>query len=153
MIATAREGAARTMLYGVLATATLLFAAFTAAYIIRREALDWRAAAIPKIVWAGTAVLAASSFTVARRRMGLTLALGLVFLATQALGWRQMSNDGFFLDSNPHAAFFYVLSAVHGVHLVGGLVALGFARPSVAAAYWHFVGVVWLWILGLLSLA
>jgi cytochrome c oxidase subunit 3 len=81
------------------------------------------------------------------------------------MAWRTLAAHGVFLASNPHAAFFYMLSAVHGAHVVGGLGALGWAfgraragfsgAVSLAglthvAIYWHVVGVVWLWILAAL---
>jgi cytochrome c oxidase subunit 3 len=92
--------------------------------------------------------------------------LGLAFLGGQLVAWRGLVADGFFLSSNPHAAFFYMLSGVHGAHVLGGLGALGWtlgrARAGAygaashaglthTAIYWHFVGGVWLWVLAVLS--
>ncbi|MFQ5843576.1 MAG: heme-copper oxidase subunit III [Planctomycetota bacterium] len=162
--ATVRPDANRTLLAGVLATVGMLFAAFTAAYLERRGGGDWQRTALPGILWINTLVIVASSVTLeaGRRRAGrgwirLTAVLGLAFLAGQVVAWRRLAAAGVFLPTRPHASFFYTLSAVHGVHLLGGIVALGagLRRPAVlglCAAYWHFVGAVWLYVLAVLNL-
>ena len=94
-----------------------------------------------------------------RRRHGWllgSLVLGLVFLAGQLVAWRQLSSDGLGLGSTPHASFFYMLSAIHGLHLLGGLgalvrVAVKDTAWRVAANYWHFMGVVWIYVLSFSS--
>ncbi len=150
-------------LFAFLATAVMLFAGFTAAYLIRRTAADWRAVALPTVFWLNTAVLLASSVTVelARRTgsqpwLAVTLALGLAFVAGQVLGWGRLAAEGIYLPTYPHSAFLYVLTAVHGVHLLGGLAALGYVAarrrtPRLAAAYWHFADGAWLYLLILLT--
>jgi len=95
-----------------------------------------------------------------------TLALGLAFLAGQLVAWRQLAASGFYVATNPSSSFFYVLTAGHALHLFGGL--FGFAlvlhrlsgpaptlRKSTldaAAYYWHFMGVLWIYLLLLLRL-
>ncbi len=150
------------MLGAFLATVTMLFAGFTAAYFIRRTGSDWHHVPLPSLVWVNTLLLIASSATVelASRRanpawLRITLGLGLLFLVGQLLAWRQLSGAGHDLSANPHGSFFYVLSAVHGLHLLGGIGALIYvsiraAHPRLVANYWHFVGVVWLYVLLLL---
>ena len=128
--------AAETLLFAFLATVVMLFAGFTSAYLIRRTGSDWARLELPPLALANTLVLLASSVTLelARRRhrtwTRATLALGLLFL----------------------------LSLVHGLHLAGGLGALGWltardARPRLAAVYWHFLGLAWLYVLWLLRLS
>ncbi len=167
-------------LAAVLATVSMLFVAFTTALLVRRTGSDWVPVELPAIVWLNTAVLIASSAAVELARAGLrrddssrtTLwlaiagALGLLFLLGQVLAWRTLALRGVFLPSNPHAAFFYVLTALHGAHLLGGLVALGVTlRRATAGAYasashagfthaviyWHFMGGVWLFLLAVLT--
>ena len=167
-------------LAAVLVTVGMLFAAFTAALLVRRTGTDWTPVALPPIVWVSTVILVVSSGAVelARaavrrgdsRRCARWLAvaglLGVAFLAGQVAAWRLLALSGVFLPSNPHAAFFYVLSAVHAAHLLGGLVALGWtlrwaargaytaehhAGLTHAAIYWHFVGGVWVYLLIVLS--
>jgi cytochrome c oxidase subunit 3 len=150
-------------LLAIMATVVMLFAAFTAAYLIRRTDADWRPLPLPSVFWLNTLVLLASSITLeaARRRPGrgwlaATIILGIVFLLGQAAGFRSLAGQGLYLPSNPHSSFLYMLTAVHGLHVAGGIVAILYAsaRPAVVglvAAYWHFVGVVWLYLLVLLN--
>lgn len=161
---TTRRFAAKFTLLAFLATVAMLFAAFTASYVIRRTAADWRLVELPKILWANTAVIALSSVTieVARRRASQvwlvgTAILGVLFLLGQLAGWSALAERGVFLPSQPHASFIYLLTAIHGVHLAGGLVALGFLLAKrgaidLCAIYWHFLGLVWLYVLVVLAL-
>ena len=165
-------------LWAFLGTISMLFIGFTSAYLIRRASVDWRPLSPPWILWANTAALLASSLTLqaARKRLrewdlrGLfpwvaaTGVLGVLFLAGQLLAWRRLAAQGIFLASNPHNSFFYMLTGLHGLHLLGGL--LWFAAVLVQvrrmaytpgedglrlfATYWHFLGVLWLYLLVLL---
>jgi cytochrome c oxidase subunit III len=163
-----------------LAVAGSLFALFSSAYLMRMHmGADWRPMPVPPLLWLNTGVLVASSLAlhraqVAARRDSMggvreyLLAgglLALVFLAGQLLAWRQLDDAGYFLASNPANSFFYLLTAVHGLHVLGGLVALARAigrawrgqdadrvRLSVelCAIYWHFLLFVWLVLFALL---
>ncbi len=158
----------------------MFFAALTSAMVVRSGlSNDWKAFDVPRILFLSTALLLLSSFTLegARRRMiaadwsgvrlwvNATAALGLVFLACQFLGWRALSERGLFLASNPANSFYYLLTAGHGLHLLGGVLSLGYVwlrvrapkrwatREAVieaATLYWHFMDVLWIYILGLL---
>lgn len=167
-------------LMGILATVAMLFAAFTAALLMRRTGSDWSPVALPGIVFYNTLLIVCSSVAVELSRarvrqgrsagaplwLGIAAALGALFLLGQIVAWQALAARGVFLPSNPHASFFYMLSAVHGAHVVGGLVALSwtlrravrsaytstdYAGMTHAAIYWHFVGAVWLYLLVLLS--
>jgi cytochrome c oxidase subunit 3 len=159
----------------------MVFAAFTSAMVVRRGmALDWVSIAVPRILWLNTGVLLASSLTLelSRHRLArrsaaqftrglcVTLALGLAFLAGQAVAWRELAARGVYLATNPSSSFFYVLTAAHGLHLAGGILALayvagragriaqGLARRTpleVAAIYWHFMDALWIYIFFLLT--
>ena len=101
--------------------------------------------------------------------LGLTAVLGLCFLAGQWLVWRELGARGFYLSTSPSSSFFYVLTGTHGVHLLGGIVALLaasaaslFFRQSatargilvdVTAWYWHFMTFLWVYLLCLLEFA
>lgn len=159
-----RERGDRLTLLAFLATVVMLFAAFTAAYLIRRTGADWKPVRLPATVWLNTGVLIASSVVLemARRRKSHVLArtgaaLGLLFLAGQVLVWWILRQEGVYLPSNPHASFFYVVTALHGLHMLGGLVALawfsrrGGAVGGLCASYWHFLCGVWLYLLALLT--
>lgn len=164
----------------ILATVAMLFAAFTAALLVRRTGTDWMRVPLPSIVWLNTAVLVASSAAVelaracvrrgstqrSMRWLAIAGVLGLVFLAGQVIAWLMLADRGVFLPTSPHAAFFYMLSGIHGAHVLGGLVALAWtlrralrgaytpahhAGLNHAAIYWHFVGGVWIYLLIVLS--
>jgi cytochrome c oxidase subunit 3 len=100
--------------------------------------------------------------------LSITLVLGVGFLVGQLLAWRQLAAQGIFISTNPGSSFFYLLTGSHGAHLVGGVVALLYAgatsllrRPlatrrivvDIAAWYWHFMDVLWIYILGLMYIA
>lgn len=163
-----------------LAVVGSLFALFISAYAMRMQLPDWRTLPVPGILWLNTTMLVLSSFALHRAkraayqgemselRMDL-LAAGisaLAFLSGQLLAWRQLTGEGYLLAANPANSFFYVLTGVHGLHLLGGLVALGRTtekawretvterlRLSVelCAIYWHFLLVVWLVFLSILT--
>jgi cytochrome c oxidase subunit 3 len=163
-----------------LAVVGSLFALFISAYSMRMSMVDWRALPVPRLLWFNTAVLVLSSvvlqaaYVAARRNnidgviFGLCAggASAVTFLIGQLLAWRELSNAGYFLASNPANAFFYLMTAVHGLHLAGGLVALGRTTAKVwhgvavievrlsvelCAIYWHFLLLVWLVLFGLLT--
>ena len=161
--AEARERANELLLLAILASVVMLFAGFTSAYLIRRTGIDWRRAPLPAILWFNTVVLLASSATIelarrggSRRWISATLVLGLAFLAGQLAAWRVLVTQGIFVSTHPHGSFIYMLSAVHGVHLLGGIIALVYATAlqrnvGLCATYWHFVDGVWLYVLMMLS--
>jgi cytochrome c oxidase subunit 3 len=171
--------AAKTALVVFLAVATSLFALFISAYAMRMHFGDWTPLQEPRLLTWNTGLLMVTSgamqWTVvaARRediegvRRGLVAAgvLTVAFLVGQFLAWKQLSDAGVFLTSNPANAFFYLLTGVHGVHLLGGLVAWGrttakawrgaevaSVRLSIelCAIYWHFLLAVWLVLFALL---
>jgi len=163
----------------LLAAVAMLFLAFTSAYLARRQEAGWLEFTPPWMLWVNTGVLLASSGTLdwARRRIRLgdaaglrrgieaTAALGLLFVLGQVAAWRQLAADGLLLTTNPHSSFFYVLTAVHGAHLLGGIGALGVVLLRVwqgrytaqehagvtnCATYWHSMDVLWLYLFVLL---
>jgi cytochrome c oxidase subunit 3 len=160
----------------LLAVITSLFGLFISAYWMRMEHAhgDWRPLAVPRLLWLNTAVLILSSAGMQwargaarqgqadRVRVALLSGgvLALAFLAGQLLAWRQLSAAGYFMASNPAIAFFYLLTGVHGLHLLGGLVVWGKTVVRMAQAgvelidlrlsvelctvYWHYLLLVWL---------
>lgn len=148
----------------IVAMTTMLFAAFTGAYLIRRTGADWNPVALPSMLLVTTAVIVLSSVVleIAKRRESRGLLLGslgmaILFLIGQGLAWRQLAADGLASADAIHGMFVTTLCAVHAAHLIGGIVALGYAmrRPhllSTVTVWWHFVGVVWLYVYALLSM-
>jgi cytochrome c oxidase subunit III len=162
-----------------LVVVAVLFMLLLIAYGSRMTYEDWRPAPQLGLLWANTIVLVLSSvalhwaqYSVRRGRMdamrvGLLAAgaLTVVFLFGQLLAWRQLGTMAYFEVSNPAIAFFYLITGLHGVHLLGGLVAWGRTvarvwgdfnvakvRQSVelCTLYWHFLLGVWLVLFGLL---
>lgn len=172
-----------TGIWVVLASITMTFAAFTSALIVRQgSAPDWRHLTLPGILYLNTVALLASSLTleVARRQVGafmrgvgarvtsparwlyITLFLGLLFVAGQYIAWLQLRSQGLYLATNPNSSFFYVLTAMHALHVSGGLGGLvrvihrlnkSVLRKSTLDAtshYWHFMDALWVYLLLLL---
>src|SRR5256712_4296729 len=166
---------ARIAVWLLVGAITALFAAFTSTYLVRRGETDWRVGPLPPVLWLTTAVILASSISLQQaRRHGqraamtglriwlvVTTLLGLAFLAGQLLAWRQLVAAGIYLATNPHSAFFYLLTGAHGVHLAGGICAPLYAvrrgpagatassAPGVAhpvATYWHFLTGLWVYL-------
>jgi cytochrome c oxidase subunit 3 len=172
-----------TAIWVVLFAITMMFAAFTSALIVRKgSSLDWRTFKLPSILFFNTGLLLASGVTleVSRRRIAsfmgdvnnqvesparwlyVTLFLGLLFVAGQYVAWSQLSAQGLYLATNPSSSFFYVLTATHALHVLGGLAGLGYVIRKLSksslrrstldatARYWHFMDALWLYLLLLL---
>ena len=166
-----------------LASILMLFTALTSAYIVRAASSnDWKALPMPRILLLSTAVIVLSSATLefAKRKLKasleggyrtwllITTALGVGFLGSQLFAWRQLVGQGVYVATHPHSSFFYLLTATHGVHLLGGLLALvylivrtskpldeRFHAKRLAAAgavgiYWHFMDILWIYLFVLL---
>ncbi len=167
-------------LWVFLAVVGCLFALLISAYFMRMGMSDWRSPQVPQLLWVNTAVLALASValqgaTVAVHRAqmdGVRAGLfaggvfGVLFLGGQLWAWQQLTAAGYHLTSNPADSFFYLLTGLHGLHILGGLIALsivadrawrGYAadrlRSSVemCATYWHFLLFIWLVLFGLLG--
>lgn len=176
------EEASRSGIWVGIFAITMSFAAFTSALFVREGAAsDWQHIALPPVLYVNTLALLLSSVTfelsrrsipagqvvesdVARKGLGwlfLTLVLGVAFFTGQYVAWNQLWERGIFLATNPNSSFFYVLTAMHGMHLLGGIAALIYVigrltinhatlRRSAfdnTAIYWHFMGILWVYLL------
>jgi cytochrome c oxidase subunit 3 len=166
-------------LWFFLAVVSTVFALFVSAYLTRMAIADWIAVPLPGLLWINTVVLILASVAMQRARFdaldeqsrGLRVSLtagglfSIAFLVGQWLAWQQLGASGYFILANPANAFFYLLTALHGLHLVGGL--LVWARASFRAwrgvdsqqvrlsvelctVYWHYLLLIWLVIFSLL---
>jgi cytochrome c oxidase subunit 3 len=170
----------------LLVVVGMTFAGLFGAYIVlaTNRALEWRPFALPYQVWVSSLLIAVSSVTyhlgkisidkervrAARKWMLATSVLGGMFIASQLLVWMQLRAKGFYMEGNPYTGFFYILTATHAVHVIGGIVALGSVVLSLGAGgqfvldhekvrsnarvigwYWHFMGIIWTLILVLLG--
>jgi len=154
-----RDNCNRTLLAAILATVVMLFTGFAAAYLERSHSSDvWQRISLPTVLVWNTVVLVLSSVVLewARRHGGRGIlpatGLGVLFLVGQAWSWLQLRESGVMVASNAHASFFFILSGLHAVHLIGGIIALIVATRRLhvlpfAAGYWHVMGGVWLYIL------
>jgi cytochrome c oxidase subunit III len=165
----------------LLAALGSLFALFISAYLMRMQVFDWRPVPKPALLWINSGVLLLSSAALQwargaaerRDRRGMRTGLfaaaaaALVFLAGQLVAWGQLNATCYFLTSNPASSFFYLITALHGVHLIGGLVALGAVAAKgwresdprqlrlsldLCSMYWDFLLLMWLVLFGLLLL-
>lgn len=170
----------------LLLVVMMTFGGLIAAYVVvsTNRAVEWQPFALPFQVWISTAIIIASSFTFrlgqkaissgdharAKRWMVLTTVLGASFISSQLLVWLALTSRGLYLASNPYAGFFYIMTMVHAVHVLGGVIALGsillrvwypasgaesIARTmtlsQVVGWYWHFMGALWLVLVILLG--
>ncbi len=162
-----------------LVVVTVLFSLLVVAYADRMYFPDWHDFREPWLLWLNTGMLVLSSIAMqwarnnARKGRGDRVTTGLIaggayalaFIAGQVLVWYYLVAEGYFASENPAISFFYLITALHGLHLLGGLVVLarttakvwnGFdaakAGMSVAlcTVYWHYLLVVWLILFGLL---
>jgi cytochrome c oxidase subunit 3 len=168
----------RVAVWVAIASIVMLFTALASAYIVRSaSADDWVRILMPKVLWLSTAALFISSVTIEISRRSLkrqnnaqygmwliiTAGLGVVFVASQFLAWRQLARQGVYVASNPHSSFFYLFTAAHGVHVLGGLAALAYlllrtrrkgetverelkrmGAVDAATTYWHFLDGLWI---------
>ena len=148
-------------------TIILLASSFTLA--MARRTLSRKLKASPRH---GASPTSAPALIVDNRRpvhwLGITFILGAGFLVGQLLAWSEMRHSGIFVGTNPSSSFFYVLTGTHGLHLLGGVLALAYAgitsllrKPlvtrflvvDVTALYWHFMDFLWIYIFALLHFA
>jgi len=164
----------------LLVSSSVVFLAFTAAFLMRRSgAPDWVSTPKPKILWLNTGVLLVSSAVIEKARRAIkagnrsafnwwwtsATGLGVLFLMGQAWVWRDLKDAGLYIASNPSTSFFYMLTATHAAHVLGALAALIYVdiaalwfrlgpakRTAVdaSAIFWHFLDVLWLGLMLLL---
>ncbi|MFT5131881.1 MAG: cytochrome c oxidase subunit 3 [Gammaproteobacteria bacterium] len=166
-------------LFVFLAVITSMFSLFISAYLMRMNVGDWRPLTDPDLLWLNTGVLVLSSIALQWASVGARdgdssavrnalLAGGFfafAFMAGQFMAWQELLKAGYFAQSNPANAFFYLITGLHALHLLGGMVVWGMAtikliggakvaniRSSVelCAIYWHFLLVIWVILFGVM---
>jgi cytochrome c oxidase subunit 3 len=173
----------RTGLWVFMGVVTMLFLLFSIAFMMRMAADDWRALPEPPWqLWASTALLCASSVAwgAAARgsmaapamraadraipaAMSAAMLLSLAFIGMQLWGWQAMAAMHYGLAANPANSFFYMITGLHGLHVLGGLVVAALlwrkrrseassVAISLCARYWHYLLGLWLAMYGLLFL-
>ena len=152
--------------------ASSLFMLFIVGYRLRMVYPDWAPLREPVTLWVNTGILVLASLALelarqalrkgndrrARRAFIVGGAGSLLFLTGQLAAWQELSQSGFLVASNPASSFFYLLTGIHGIHIVGGLVAWARTLPhfqpggdivaarsgvDLCAIYWHFLLIIW----------
>ena len=161
-----------------MGSVVMMFAGFTSAYVVKRNQTNWLEFTLPPIFWYSTLVILLSSLTVHlaqkcfksrdmsryRRLITVTAFLGVVFVVMQFFGFKYLSDHGVLIigsGSNPAGSFIGVITGVHMLHVIGGVVALSimFAKAfssrqknyssisiELASTYWHFVDALWIYL-------
>ncbi len=174
-----KSNKARILTVFLLLVVLMTFGGLIGAYIVlaTNNALEWKPFSLPFQVWLSTAVILASSITYhisknaldknhqekAKKWLLVTTVLGATFISSQLLLWFALVNSGVYVQSNPYAGFFYILTAVHAAHVFGGICALGAIvlrtwnktlddeelgerqnLSNVVGWYWHTMGALWI---------
>ncbi len=170
----------------LLLVVMMTFGGLMSAYVViaTNNAAEWRPFDLPVQVWISTALIFFSSIVYhlgkkavdrndqpsAKKWFVATTVFGAAFISSQLLAWLALAARGLYMQGNPYAGFFYILTAVHAVHVLGGIAALGSIllrtwnptnhgpelakRQTIAEVvgwYWHFMGVLWVALFVLLG--
>ena len=171
----------RITMWVVLAAVLMMFAALSSVYIMSSEE-QRQPVAMPSMFFVSTGLILVSSGTFHKAKRSLqsdrprsylrwllaTLALGMAFLASQLVAWRELARAGVYFVGHPRSTFFYLATALHGAHLVGGIALVLYlvyrrVRPGwllhgeknltwhgVVGLYWHTMDGIWVWLFLLL---
>lgn len=158
-----------------MVTVVMIFAALTSAYIVRQGEGNWTQFDLPVSMWISSVIILVSSATMhwallsaknndlekVKLAITITSALGVAFLISQLVVWSDLVADNVYFVGNPSGSFLYVLSGVHGLHLVSGVIFLiivlistyrykvhskNLTQIQMCASYWHFLDVLWIYL-------
>lgn len=162
----------------IMLAVMMTFVGLIGAYVFvsTNKVIEWNPFNLPTQMWVSTALLLASSAAyalshktrssgnqgAAKTWLMVTTALGAIFIASQILSWLALYGAGYYMRSNPYAGFFYFITALHAVHVIGGICALGYmvlrswvptdsaneldrrlAASRSVGQYWHFMDALW----------
>lgn len=164
-------------LWAAMASITMMFGAFTSAFIVKQASGNWLEFSLPNVFYVSTLVILLSSFTLHRSfvmfkahqeggyksMLIVTFLLGILFIVLQYMGWNALYEKGVDLKGNVSGSFFYLLSGIHALHVLGGIAALSVAllhayklkfnvtqsridRFDLVVNYWHFVDFLWVYL-------
>jgi cytochrome c oxidase subunit 3 len=177
----------KVLMWFLLVVVLMTFGGLISAYIVisTNGVLEWKPFDLPTPIWISTFLILSSSITYyfaqkaifqdnqlqAKKWLVLTTVFGAAFISSQLLAWFALVQREVYVQSNPYAGFFYVLTAVHALHVLGGIIALGSivlrawyqtaseedlekrkTMAQVVGWYWHFMGGLWLFLFVLLGL-
>jgi cytochrome c oxidase subunit III len=158
-----------------IGSVAMLFAAFTSAYIVRQAEGNWLYFDLPNLFYVTSGIILLSSFTLqwayreakkdnldkVKLLVGITSFLGVAFLVGQVMAWSELVDHSVYLVGNPSGSFIYILTGLHGAHLISGIVFLlivlnstfkfkihskNLAQLEMCLTYWHFLGGLWLYL-------
>lgn len=158
-----------------IASVIMIFAALTSAYIVRQSDGNWLMFDLPDSFWITSVIILISSGTMhwaylAAKRdnlegtklaISITTVLGVAFLVGQYIAWGDLVKRNVYFVGNPSGSFVYVLSGLHGLHIIGGVIFLlivlvatfrfrvhskNLAQIEMCATYWHFLDGLWLYL-------
>lgn len=165
-------------LWVAIGSILMMFAGLTSAYIVKRSQVNWLMIEIPLVFWYSTVAIIASSVAIQlslkalkqrnmlmyRRWLVITAVLGVLFLVLQVIGFSQFGASDIRLvgaGSNASYSFLLAISGMHGLHVLGGVIALVIIAIravsiskrnystlplEIAATYWHFVDILWIYL-------
>ena len=172
------------MLGVVIVSIIILFFSLSFLYLLRKSGANWNNFRLPDIFWVSTVIILFSSgtlyssivafkkdkFTAYKWLTGFTLVLGVAFISTQIIGWKQLFDTGIAMHNSVAGAFLYTLSGLHILHILGGIIYLGIIfssalkrvtyvdafvysvnpptrlRLQLVSIYWHFVDALWVYL-------
>lgn len=165
---------------------TSLFLGLSAAYLFSSTNWTWKQFSFPKLFLVSSIVLVASSFTLEKalsafknddqdglkKYLTATIIFAILFVITQSIGWIELQNEGIFMNGKPNGSYLYLISGVHALHVIGGILPLSiffiktirslkdpveslimFSSPDkltsfkMITRYWHFVDFLWIYLL------
>ena len=158
-----------------IVTIVMLFAALTSAYVVKQSEGDWLNFNLPGMFWITSVIIVTSSLTMhmalksakrdnlnkSRTFLIVTAILGLAFLLGQFQAWEQLVGMDVFFIGNPAGSFLYVLTGLHGIHIISGIIYIlivivasfrmnvhsgKMIKIEMCTTYWHFLGGLWLYL-------
>jgi len=164
------------IMWVAIGSIVMMFAGLTSAFIVKSNQAGWKDVVIPKVFWISTVVILVSSITIQtalrsfkqremnqyRMLIAVTFLLGAAFVILQVIGFQQLWNQGVQFKGAGAGQFLYVIFGLHAVHVLGGIIVLlvmfikaffgktksyNSVPVEVAATYWHFVDLLWIYLL------
>ncbi len=158
-----------------LASVMMLFMSITSAYIVRQAEGNWVYFDLPSLFYVTTVIIVVSSVTMqlayfaakkdnistAKTMVLITTVFGVAFLVGQFFGWKQLVANSIYLVGNPSGSFLYIITGLHGLHIISAVVFLliilnavfkgkvhagKMTKMEMCTTYWHFLGGLWLYL-------
>ncbi len=158
-----------------MASVMMLFMALTSAYIVRQAEGNWIYFELPSLFYTTSVIIVLSSVTLqwaffaakkdqtgtVKIMLSITSVLGVAFLVGQFFGWKQLVGNSIYLVGNPSGSFLYILTGLHGLHIISAIIFLlimlnasfkgkvhsgNMVKTEMCTTYWHFLGGLWLYL-------